>query len=248
VESYSRRTGAQLGLAIAEPNTGDFLVKLKKERKRSLAEVTDELRDQIRRAEPALDIEFPHMLEDLISDLVSAPQPIEIKIYNDNPRVYLDLAHQVEEWLPKVRGVVDVVNQNFVIGPAVNFRVNPRQAALAGFTTQQVADIGTAILEGQPASALIRNNRLIPIRVRYPQAYRDSIEKMSSLLVTSPTGVTLPLGSISSIEIEAGQTEVHRENLRPLSNVTARLAGRDLGSAMAEIQRRLPREIAIARN
>ena len=245
VESYSRRTGAQLGLAIAEPNTGDFLVKLKKARKRSLAEVTDELRDQIRRAEPALDIEFPHMLEDLISDLVSAPQPIEIKIYNNDPRVYLDLAHKVEEWLPKVRGVVDVVNQNFIIGPAVNFRVNPRQAALAGFTTQQVADIGAAILEGQPASSLIRNNRLIPIRVRYPLAYRDSIEKMSSLLVTSPTGVTLPLGSVSSIEMEQGQTEVHRENLRPLSNVTARLAGRDLGSAMDEIQRRLPREIAI---
>ena len=245
VESYSRRTGAQLGLAIAEPNTGDFLVKLKKERRRTLEQVTDELRDEIKKSEPTMDIEFPHMLEDLISDLVSAPQPIEVKIYNDNPAVYLDLAHKVEEWLPKVAGVVDVVNQNVVIGPAVNFRVDPRKAALAGFTTQQVADIGAAILEGQPSSAMIRDNRLIPIRVRYPLAYRDSIEKMNSLLVTSPSGVTLPLKSIASIEMEQGQTEIHRENLRPLSNVTARLSGRDMGSAMAEIQRRLPREIPI---
>jgi CzcA family heavy metal efflux pump len=245
VESYSRRTGAQLGLAIAEPNTGDFLIKLKKDRKRSLDEVTDELRDQIRKAHPALDIEFPHILEDLVSDLASAPQPIEVKIYNDDPKVYLDLAGKVEEWLKKVPGVVDVVNQNFVIGPAVNFRVDPRKAALAGFTTQQVADMGTAILEGQPSSDVIRDNRLIPIRVRYPAAYRGSVAKLNSLLVTSPTGVTLPLSSLATVEVEEGQTEIHRENLRPLSNVTARLTGRDLGSAMDEIQRRLPKEIAI---
>ena len=245
VESYSRRTGAQLGLAIAEPNTGDFLIKLKKDRKRSLDAVTDELRDQIRKAHPALDIEFPHILEDLVSDLASAPQPIEVKIYNDDPKVYLDLAGKVEEWLKKVPGVVDVVNQNFVIGPAVDFRVDPRKAALAGFTTQQVADIGTAILEGQPSSDVIRDNRLIPIRVRYPASYRGSVAELSSLLVTSPTGVTLPLSSLATVEVEEGQTEIHRENLRPLSNVTARLTGRDLGSAMDEIQRRLPKEIVI---
>ncbi len=245
VESYSRRTGAQLGLAIAEPNTGDFLIKLKRDRKRALDAVTDDLRDQIKKAHPALDIEFPHILEDLVSDLASAPQPIEVKIYNDDPRVYLDLAHKVEEWLKKVPGVVDVVDQNFVIGPAVNFRVDPRKAALAGFTTQQVADIGTAILEGQPSSDVIRNNRLIPIRVRYPAPFRGSVEKLNSLLVTSPTGVTLPLSSLATVEVEEGQTEIHRENLRPLSNVTARLSGRDLGSAVAEIQRRLPQEIVI---
>ncbi|MDR3718560.1 MAG: efflux RND transporter permease subunit [Bryobacteraceae bacterium] len=245
VESYSRRTGAQLGLAIAEPNTGDFLIKLRRDRKRTLEAVTDDLRDQIRKAHPALDIEFPHILEDLVSDLASAPQPIEVKIYNDDPRVYLDLAGKVEEWLKKVPGVVDVVNQNFVIGPAVNFRVDPRKAALAGFTTQQVADMGTAILEGQPSSDVIRDNRLIPIRVRYPAPYRGSVAKLNSLLVTSPTGVTLPLSSLANIEVEEGQTEIHRENLRPLSNVTARLSGRDLGSAIAEIQRRLPNEIVI---
>jgi CzcA family heavy metal efflux pump len=245
VESYSRRTGAQLGLAIAEPNTGDFLIKLRPDRKRSLDTVVDDLRGQIRKAHPALDIEFPHILEDLVSDLASAPQPIEVKIYNDNPKVYLDLAQKVEEWLKRVPGVVDVVNQNFVIGPAVNFRVDPRKAALAGFTTQQVADMGAAILEGQPSSDVIRDNRLIPIRVRYPASYRDSVAKLNSLLVTSPTGVTLPLSSLATVEVEEGQTEIHRENLRPLSNVTARLAGRDLGSAMQEIQRRLPQEIAI---
>src|SRR4030095_3275743 len=83
------------------------------------------------------------------------------------------------------------------------------------------------------------------IRVRYPAEYRSSIEKLKTLQLTSPTGVTVPLSSISYVEMEEGQTEIHRDNLRNMSAVTAHLSGRDLGSAMAEIQNRLFKEIPI---
>ncbi len=144
-----------------------------------------------------------------------------------------------------MKGVVDIVNQTIVIGPAVNFRVDVEKAARAGFGVKDVADIESAILDGDLTSNMIRGDRLIGIRVRYPQAYRNSIEKLQSLLVTSPTGQTLPLGSIAHAEVEEGQTEIHRDNLRNLSSVTAHLAGRDLGSAMREIQERLFKEIKI---
>src|SRR5690242_3165836 len=110
IESYSRRTGARLALAIAEPNTGDFLIRLKKDRARSLEDVTSELRKKITTAEPAIEVEFPHILEDLVGDLAWSPQPIEIKIYHDDFQVYKGVAHRVEEWLPKVKGVVDIVD------------------------------------------------------------------------------------------------------------------------------------------
>lgn len=245
VESYSRRTGARLALAIAEPNTGDFLIKLKKERKRDLEEVTSELRTKILRAEPVIDVEFPHILEDLIGDLAWSPQPIEIKIYHDNEAVFKKVAKDVEEWLPKVKGVVDVVNQTIVIGPTINFRVDQEKAGRAGFGVKDIADIESAIMDGDLTSNMIRNGRLVGIRVRYPKEYRSTTESIENLLVTSPTGQTLPLKSIAHAEIEEGQTEIHRENLRNLSSVTARLAGRDLGSAMDEIQRRLPKEINV---
>ena len=107
IESYSRRTGARLALAIAELNTGDFLVKLKRKRKRALNDVTDELRRKIVQSEPAIKVEFPHILEDLIGDLAWSPQPIEIKVYHDNEATYKAVAHDIEEWLPKVKGVVE---------------------------------------------------------------------------------------------------------------------------------------------
>jgi multidrug efflux pump subunit AcrB len=110
---------------------------------------------------------------------------------------------------------------------------------------QDVADLQAAMLDGEVASDLIRGERLVAIRVRYPAEYRSSTEKLKSLLLTSPTGQTVPMSSIASVEVEEGTTEIIRENLRNMSAVTARLEKRDLGSAIQEIQERLPKEIAL---
>jgi multidrug efflux pump subunit AcrB len=245
IESYSRRTGARLALAIAEPNTGDFLIKLKKDRKRSLEEVTSELREKITSSEAAIEVEFPHILEDLVGDLAWSPQPIEIKITNKDEAVFKAVAKSVEDWLPKIHGVVDIVNQTIVIGPAINFRVDPEKAQRAGFSTSDVANLEAALLDGQLASTMIVGDRRIGIRVRYPADQRKGVDQLRSLLLTSTTGTTLPLSSVAHVEMQEGQTEIHRENLRNLSAVTARLEGRDLGSAMKEIRQRLPKEVAL---
>lgn len=245
VASYSRRTGARLALAIAEPNTGDFLIKLKKNRTRSLDDVTSELRHKIITSEPAIDVEFPHILEDLVGDLAWSPEPIEIKMHNDDEQKYKEAAALVEEWLPKVKGVVDIVNRTVPIGPSLNFRVDLDKAQRAGFTVQDIANIQEAILDGTLASNMIQGDRLIGIRVRYPLAYRATSQSLQSLLLTSPTGQTVPLSSIAHLETEEKTYEIQRDNLRNISSVTARLEGRDLGSTMGEIQRRLPQEVKL---
>ena len=245
IESYSRRTGARLALAIAEPNTGDFLIKLKKDRSRALEEVTSELRDKIKSSEAAIDVEFPHILEDLVGDLAWSPQPIEVKVYNKDEEAYKSAAKSITEWLPKVKGVVDIVNQTIVIGPAVNFRVDVEKAQRAGFSVTDVANIQSGIVDGQLASQMIRGDRRIGIRVRYPLEYRDNIDKLQKLLISSATGNTVPLSSVTHIEMQEGQTEVRRENLRNLSAVTAHLEKRDLGSAMSEIKERLEKEVKL---
>ncbi len=245
IESYSRRTGARLALAIAEPNTGDFLIMLKRKRKRSLNEITDELRHKIVKSEPAIEVEFPHILEDLIGDLAWSPKPIEIKIYHDNEATYETVAREIEDWLPKIKGVVDVVNWTVGVGPSVNFRVDSEKARRAGFSVQDVAALESAILDGELASNMIQGDRLIGIRVRYPADFRSSTDKLNSLLLTSPTGTTVPLSSISKVEVEEGQNEVRRENLRNMTMVTAYVSSRDLGSVMNEIRRRLFKEIKI---
>ncbi|MBI1356824.1 MAG: AcrB/AcrD/AcrF family protein [Acidobacteria bacterium] len=243
VESYSRRTGARLALAIAEPNTGDFLVKLKGFPRRPLSAVTDEIRDRIVASEPAIEVEFPHILEDLIGDLAWSPEPIEIQVSHPNPATALAIGKRVEHWLATVPGVVDVMNQNVVIGPTVSFRVDPVKASRVGFSTQDVADLQAAMLDGVRASETVLRSRLYGVRVRYPEDYRGSSRTLEDALVTSPTGATVPLSSIADVTVEEGQREIHRYNLKEAVVVTAQLSGRDLGSTMTEIQERLRSEL-----
>jgi multidrug efflux pump subunit AcrB len=241
VESTSRRTGLQLGLAaVTEANTGDVLVKLKPKRDRDIEEIIADVRAEVKQQEPALDIEFTQVLQDMIGDLTSAPEPVQIKLFSQDPK-------QLEEWAPKVAGaigkidgVVDILNgiDNTISGPAVTFQVDPSVAARAGFTAEEVALDASAILEGEPAATpVILNDRAYTVRVRFPSANRASLEAMRNTLLVSSTGHTATLGALATVAENPGQTEIRRENLQRDVAVTARLEGRSLGSGMADVQR-----------
>src|SRR6267142_5979094 len=79
VETTSRRTGMQLGLAaVTETNTGDISVKLKRDRDRSGEEIIADVRAKVAKQEPMLQVEFVQLLQDMIGDLTSAPEPVAI--------------------------------------------------------------------------------------------------------------------------------------------------------------------------
>ncbi len=144
----------QLGLAaVTEANTGDVLVKLKAKRDRDVEEIMAEVRAKIKQQEPALDLDFIQVLQDMIGDLTSAPEPIQIKLFSQDPKQIEEWAPKVAEAILKINGVVDVLNgiENTVSGPAVTFKVDPSVAARAGFTAEEIAVDAAAILEGEPA-------------------------------------------------------------------------------------------------
>ena len=240
VESTSRRTGLQLGLAaVTEANTGDVSVKLKTDRDRGIDEVINDVRAKIKRQEPALDVEFIQVLQDMIGDLTSAPEPIQIKLYSENQSELEQWAPKVADAIQKVDGVVDVLDgiENTISGPAVVFQVDPSVAARAGFTPEEVATDASAILEGEPAPpAVVANDRAYTLRVRFPANNRATLEEMSNTLLTSSSGHTATLGSLATITQLPGQTEIRRENLQRDVAVTARLEGRDLGSGITAVK------------
>jgi CzcA family heavy metal efflux pump len=241
VESYSRRTGLQLGLAaVTEANTGDIAIKLKSKRDRGVEEVISDLRARIKKEEPALDVEFTQVLQDMINDLSNAPEPIQIKLFSTDATTLDKWAPQVADAISKIPGVVDILNgiDNTISNPAAVFQVNPAVAARAGFTAEEVAVDASALLEGEPsATPLITHDVAYTIRVRYPEANRTSLAAMSNTLLNSASGHTATLGTLASVVEIPGQTEIRRENLQRNVVVTARLEGRDLGSAIKAVQK-----------
>ncbi len=241
VESTSRRTGMQLGLAaVTEANSGDILVKLRDKRSRGIEDIISDVRADVKQQEPALDIEFIQVLQDMIGDLTSAPEPIQIKLFSQDPKQLEEWAPKVADAIGKIHGVVDILNgiDNTISGPAVTFQVDPSVAARAGFTAEEVALDASAILEGEPApTPVVANDRAYTVRVRFPAANRASLEAMRDTLLVSSTGHTATLGALAAVIENPGQTEIRRENLQRDVAVTARLEGRSLGSGMSDVQK-----------
>ena len=241
VENTSRRTGLQLGLAaVTEANRGDFTVRLKAKRKRNIDEIMNDVRDEIKKTEPAADVEFVQVLQDMIGDLSNEPEPVVIKLYSQDPQLLLQTAPKVAEAIGKVPGVVDVLDgvDNTISGPASTFQINSATAARSGFTPEEIAVDASAILEGEPAATpVVLNDRVYPIRVRFPETNRSSVDQMTNTPLLSATGKTATLGSLATLSNDPGQTEIRRENLQPLMQVTARLEGVGLGSGIAAVQR-----------
>ena len=239
VEITSRRTGLQMGLAaVTEANTGDFTVKLKSKRSRRIDDVMEDVRQQIRATEPELDIEFTQVLQDMIGDLSNAPEPIQIKLFADDPALLAQLGPRVGDAIGKIPGVVDVQNgiENTISGPATNFQVDPVVAARLGFTPAEVSEDATATLDGiATADPLIANGRPYTIRVRLGDETRASLDTIQNTVFNSNSGHTASLGSLASVQQLPPQNEILRENLQQLVTVTGRLEGSDLGSAMARV-------------
>jgi multidrug efflux pump subunit AcrB len=259
IESTSRRTGLQLGLAaVTEPNTGDLSVKLKDKRSRAIDEIIGEIRTKVKTAEPTLDTDFIQLLQDMIGDLTGAPQPIVVKLFSPDPNLLAAWAPRVAEAIGSIsignnKPVVDVHDgiENTTSGPAVVFTVNPQAASKAGFTADQLAIAASAIVDGEPATTpVIISDRPYTLRVRFPEANRASLEAMSNTMLVNAAGGTATLGSLAKVTEVAGQTEIRRENLERDVEVTARLEGLDLGSGVVAVQKkiaamRLPRSIRV---
>jgi multidrug efflux pump subunit AcrB len=244
VESYSRRTGLQLGLAITEPNTGDFLVKLKTGHQRPTTTVTDDLRTQIEESEPAMRVEFVGILSDLIGDLTSSPAPVEIRLFSADTAALHNTASLVEESIKKVPGVVDTFNGVVVSGPAVTFNINPELAARFGVTATDVANAVTTAMTGDAASSILQQGRLITVRVMLPASARQSLDTLRGLQVRSASsGAQFRLDQVADVQYEKGQTEIERDGLRQSVAVTARLTGSDLGTAISQIKAQLAKDV-----
>ena len=235
VETYSRRTGTELGFAITEPNRGDFAVVLKRERKRGIDAIQDDLRDKIKSEVAGVDIDFVQVLQDLIGDLSGAPDPIEIKLFGENQTQINALAKSVGEKLEKIKGVVDMKTGVIESGPELVAHIDPLKAGRVGLTTNAIADQANSAMYGNQVTQLLQGDRQLPVRVRYPEAYRADLRQMALLPIRAPGGFNVPLASLGSIDTVPGTTEINREDQRRVVVVSGRLSGRDLGSAVKDV-------------
>ncbi|HLX96663.1 MAG TPA: efflux RND transporter permease subunit [Verrucomicrobiae bacterium] len=242
VEGYSRRLGAEMGMFITEPYVGDFAVKLKPGRKHTTEEVIAGLRHEFAEKFPMMRWEFPGILTDVIGDLQLTPDPIEIKLFSPDLNWLETTAPRVEAQIKQIPGVVDTFDGLTETGPSINLRVRAADAARFGLTTQDIADAANTALLGQVVSSALEGDRVVNIRVLAEPKSVDRIAALRGLPLRTPGGAVVRLDQVADVDVQPSQVELDRDDLRQDVIVSARLEGRDLGSAMREIQAKLSRD------
>jgi CzcA family heavy metal efflux pump len=241
VQTWTRRTGAELGLFATQTNKGDILVVLKlgDQRKRSIDQIMKEQREAANEALPQLDVDFHQILQDQLNDLSGAPKPVEVRIYGDDPAVLRRYSEDVQKQVEKVPGVVDLTNTSAATAPEVDLRVDPLRAGRIGLSPSDVANQVQDSMLGRVATQIRQGDRLINVRVRLNDAVRLSPRELDQIPIVGTNGAVLPLYAVASLARKSVGTEIYCENQQRYVSVEGELEGRDLGSAVKEIQEKL---------
>jgi CzcA family heavy metal efflux pump len=241
VETYSRRTGLQLGGGLTEANTGDFFVRLKPLPRRDIETVMDEVRQRVQRQVPGLEIELAQLMEDLIGDLTAVPQPIEIKFYSDNGELLEKLGEAVASAIGKIPGVVDVKSGTVLAGDALDIQVDRVKASLEGMDPDGITHMLSDYLSGVVTSQIQSGPKMIGVRAWIPHDLRATESDIGNLRLRAPDGHLFSLKKVAALTVVTGQPEITRDDLKRVVAVTGRISGRDIGSVISNVKQLLNR-------
>ena len=258
VETYSRRTALGMSFKTRPTNFGDYLIQLKKDRKKSTPEVISDLRRSISQAVPVMTISFGQRIADLLGDLMSTPQPVEVKIFGNDYPTLQHMATQAEQVMQTVPGMVDIDNGLVPAGASLVFlpkeerlrqfgiTLTDFQEQLAAYTDGVPLSQPEGIIEPHPAQAAMTGGLQIGsvqdgeqmrrILLRFTDFPDNSPELLQRQLIFLPDGSTRPLAYFCDVQVVPGEIEQRREDLKSNITLTARLENRDLGTVVDELQ------------
>lgn len=236
VQAYSRRTGTQMGFFITEPNTGDYLIQLKHNRSKTTEAVISEIRTHIEHTQPALVVDFGQVIGDMLGDLMSSTQPIEVKVFGNDQEKLQALSKKVAGVVAHIGGTADVFDGIVLSGPTVNVQPNFAMLAQYGVSPASFQNQLQTAMQGTLIGDLYDKQQLSPIRMIYPGSRTFSVADINKLKIFLPNGTAVPIQQMAVVSLKSGMAEVARENLQTIGVVTARLDNRDLGSVMKDVQ------------
>jgi CzcA family heavy metal efflux pump len=250
IKTFSRRTGAELGpVAATAQSRGDVMVRLvpRGAREHDYEEVVADLRERIQKEVPEARIEFAQVLQDVLNDLSGTPRPVEIKLFGPDFHELDELGEKLaakvkpvkdEKGERGVKGLVDVYEGHEHESPDLRFTVRRDAAARLGVTPDAIeAQLGAA-LRGEVVGSVRRYDRLVGVRVRYPNLVRFDPERVADLPFAVGDRVT-SFQAVADLVPGTTETQLLHEALQPMVAVTADREERDLGSIGRDIDQAL---------
>ncbi len=208
-------------------------------------ELTGKMRDAIADI-PGMAASFSQPIQCRIDELVAGTRAqVIVKLFGDDLRVLKQKAGELTRVLAQVRGVADLAEERVAGQPYLTVSVDRERIARHGVNAADVLDLIETAVGGKPVSQVYLENQVTDVAIRLPDNHRNSVEALAGLLVDAPGGARLPLSELADVSVQEGPVEISREDGRRRIGIEMNVAGRDIGSFVAEAQKRLKAEVPL---
>ncbi len=194
---------------------------------------------------PGLEINFSQPIRDNVNDSIAGQQgQVALKIYSDKLDDLQAGAEEAKAALGGVRGITDLGIVRAGVVPQI--QIEPRREALGrfGLSMQDLQGYVSMALGGRAVGDLWEGDRSFDVVLRLPESERDSVERISTLRVATPTGALVPLSTLAEVKVAYGRASINRENGQRYIGVRMNVRGRDLGTFVDEARAKVDAGVA----
>ncbi|MDQ7017590.1 MAG: efflux RND transporter permease subunit [Robiginitomaculum sp.] len=160
--------------------------------------------------------------------------PVGIKVAGPDLNVIGDIGMKIEEVIKTVPGTASVYAERVTGGRFIDVDIRRAEAARFGLNVADVQDVVRTAIGGMTITQSVEGLERYPVNLRYPRDYRDSLAKLRTLPVVTPLGAQIPLERLADISISGGPGVIRSENARLNGWIYVDIAGRDIGSYVAD--------------
>ncbi|HYC35998.1 MAG TPA: efflux RND transporter permease subunit [Usitatibacter sp.] len=171
--------------------------------------------------------------------------PVGIKVSGPDLAQIDRIAQAVEKAVEQVPGVTSALAERLSGGRYVDITVDRRAAARHGLNVGDIQSVVSSAIGGETVGETVEGLQRFPISVRYPRELRDSVQKLRDLPIVTERGAQIALGAVVDVRITDGPPMIRSENARPSGWVYVDLRGRDLRSAVNDMQAAVAREVKL---
>jgi cobalt-zinc-cadmium resistance protein CzcA len=240
---------SEIANAPEEPNESDPVVTLHPRETWTTAARKDDLVEAIRRRLadiPGISVLMSQPIQERVDELISGIKTeIAIKLRGDDLDVLRTKAEQIAAIMRTVRGVRDLKVEQVAGQPYLTVDIDRQKIARHGINVSDIQEIVSTAIGGKPATIVYEGERRFQLLVRYPEHVRNSVRAVGDILVKDPTGALIPMTDLAAIELREGPVRISRDQLHRRIYIGFNVSGRDIGSVVAEGQRKLAEQVAL---
>lgn len=238
---------SELGNDPQEPNSSDPVVSLKPMDEWTTAKTKPELNDAVRKRlekVPGANFLLSQPIQQRVDELLSGVRSeATVKVIGEDLSVLRRTAEDIQGIMSSVKGVKDVRVEQLFGQAYLTIDIDRGKIARYGINVAQIREIITTAIGEEAATRVYEGQRRFDLILRYPVQYRDSVETISNILLTTASGALIPLADLAKVELQEGPALISREGLQRRIYVGFNTKDRDIESIVAEAQKKIRQNI-----